>query len=271
MKFIEAHPDFKSYASEKFYTNEIPRDFVEAFKGYIIGNIKKSHEFRDIISIIAKYVPCEPGTNWNFPWITSDLDDAIWKLYRKNKFPKFMDCIAEIVENYFTNELEDINELFEDSLIGYKLSFLPYEGSRWEIRNDVEKQAEAISETIVEVPHSYENTVLHLLQAKEQLTRIKNSRARKDALRDCVSALEAHLKYISGKNDFRAAVNFLVDNHRGSKKIIKDALTIWTYVHEEVPEIRHGHVDNIDLSEDAILYWIDRIMSLIKYLSKIVE
>ncbi|MBU8772021.1 hypothetical protein [Cytobacillus oceanisediminis] len=265
MKFIDTHPDFETYQSDLFQTSEMSRSFIESFQGHIIGHITNSGEFRHVIRIIAKYVPCEPGTNSNFPWIQSDLDDVIWRLFNKKRFPRIMDCILEVVNTYFANDIYDINELLEESMVGYKIA---NDGSCWEIRHDVSKNSETISETIVDVPHSYENTVQHLLQAKEQLIRIENERARKDALRDCVSALEAHLKYISGKNDFRAAVAYLVDNDQGSKKIIRDALTIWTYVHDEVPEIRHGHIQNVELSEAAVLYWIDRIMSLIKYLSK---
>lgn len=199
MKFIDTHPDFETYHSEKLHISEIPRSLIESLQGYIIGHITNSGEFRHIIRIIAKYVPCEPGTNYNFPWIQSDLDDVIWRLFNKKRFPKIMDCILEIVNTYFINDIDDINDLLEEALIGYKIA---NDGSCWEIRQEIEKNSETITETILEVPHSYENTLQHLLQAKEQLIRIENERARKDALRDCVSALEAHLKIYQGRKTF---------------------------------------------------------------------
>ncbi|MEI5948064.1 hypothetical protein WBS58_22435 [Bacillus albus] len=271
MKFLELHPDFEKYESDKYFTDEIPRQFLDAFKGYIIGNVTESGDFRHIIAIIAKYVPCEPGTNWNFPWINTDLDDVIWKLFNKNRFPKFMDCIGEITKNYFDENLDDINEILEDSSIGYTLSLTKYEGPIWDIRESIESRTEAVSEALDELLFTYENTSQHLNQAKEQLARIETPRARKDALRDCVSALESHLKYLSPKNDFRSAVTELVSRDIGSKKIIRDALTIWTYVHEDLPDIRHGHTEDIALSSEEVLYWIDRIMALIKYLSRITQ
>ncbi|AXK21471.1 hypothetical protein [Bacillus sp. COPE52] len=271
MKFIEQHRDYQTYESDEYYTDEIPREFLGAIKGYISGHITNAGEFRHIIAIIAKYVPCDPGTNWNFPWITSDLDDVIWNLYQKKRFPKFMDCIGEIVENYFQDELDDINDMLEDASIGYTLSLLEREGSIWEIRDSVENRTETVSEALGELLFTYENTSQHLNQAKEQLGRMETPRARKDALRDCVSALESHLKYLSGKNDFRASVAELVSRGIGSKKAIKDALTIWSYVHEDIPDVRHGHTEDISLSSEEALYWIDRIMALIKYLSRITQ
>ncbi|MFD0084204.1 hypothetical protein [Priestia megaterium] len=267
--FIELHNGYKSYTSEKYYTDEIPRDFVDAFKGFIIGHIDNTGEFKHIISIIAKYVPCDPGTNWGFPWLKEDLDDVIWNLYRKNRFPRFMDCIGEIADQYFKDKIDEINEILEDSLIGYVLFINSYDDLNWEIRDDVESRAVTVSEALEEIPFTYENTAQHLAQAKEQLSRIDNPRARKDALRDCVSALESHLKYLSGKGDFRASVAELISRNIGNKKILRDALTIWTFVHEDVPDIRHGHSESISMEKEEVLYYIDRTMSLIKYLSRI--
>jgi len=267
--FIELHKDYKSYTSEKYYTDEITRDFVEAFKGFIMGHINNAGIFKNIISVIAKYVPCDPGTNWGFPWLRQDLDDVIWNLHRKNRFPRFMNCIAEITDEYFKDKIDEINEILEDSLIGYVLSINSGHDLTWEIRDDVESRTITVSEALGEIPFTYENTAQHLEQAKEQLSRIDNPRARKDALRDCVSALEAHLKYLSGKDDFRAAVTELVAQNIGNKKILRDSLTIWTFVHDDVPDIRHGHSESISMEKEEVLYYIDRTMSLIKYLSRI--
>ncbi|MBJ7967905.1 hypothetical protein [Bacillus cereus] len=271
MKFIEQHRNYQTYESNEYYTNEIPREFLGAIKGYINGHITDAEEFKQIISIIAKYVPCEPGTNWGFPWLISDLDDVIWNLYQKKRFPKFMDCIGEIAENFFQDKLDDINEMLKDASIGYTLSLLEREGSIWEVRESIENRTETVSEALEGLLFTYENTNQHLNQAKEQLTRMETPRARKDALRDCVSALESHLKYLSGMNDFRASVAELVRRDIGSKKVIKDALTIWTYVHEGIPDVRHGHTEDVPLSSEEALYWIDRIMALIKYLSRITQ
>jgi hypothetical protein len=269
LKFIEQHEDYKNYDSDKYITDSIPRNLVSVFKGYIIGNIEDPRNFIHIINITAKHVPCEPGSNWNFPWIHSDLDDVIWSLYRKGRFPKFMDCIGEIVCTYFKSEIEDINEILEDELMGYVLTCDSYDGAIWTLREDIASRAESVSEALEELPFTYENTTQHLEQAKEQLVKIDNPRARKDALRDCVSGLESYLKYLSGKADFRAAVGELIAKNTGNKKILRDALTLWSFVHEDIPDIRHGHAENFAFDKEEVLYYIDRTMSLIKYLSRI--
>lgn len=224
---------------------------MKLLKGLLLDILINTGEFKYIITIIAKYVPCDPGTNWGFPWIRQDLDDVLWNLYRKKRFPRFMDCVGEIVITYFKDKTDEINEILEDSLVGYVLTIDSLNNIIWEIREDVESRVESVSEAIDEIPFTFENTVQHLDQAKEQLLRIDNPRARKDALRDCVSALEAHLKYLSGKKDFR------------------DALTIWNFVHEDVPDIRHGHSEIFIFEKEEVLYYIERTTALIKYLSRV--
>ncbi|OUM91097.1 hypothetical protein [Parageobacillus thermoglucosidasius] len=268
MRFLEQHPDYETYHSDKYLTKEIPKDFVEALIGYIVGNRTDSTSLRNIINTIAKHVPCHPGYEWKLPYLLADLEKVIWKLYNKKNFPKFMDCIAELTEKYFINEVDEINELLMEASIGYKLSYCFPEGMVWEVNNDIGKQTQTLSETLKEIPGTYENTIEHLQQAKEQLKKIDTSRARKDALRDCVSALEAYLKYISGESKLKNAVEYLINNHQANKKIIRDALTIWDLVNDKIPDIRHGTTVNKDLPEEEVLYWIDRIMALIKYISR---
>lgn len=269
MKFIDQHENYQNYESEKYYTDEISRDLVNSLKGYIRGHIENAGNYRHIISIVAKYVPCDPGSNWNFPWLHDDLDDVIWALHKKGKFPKFMDCIGEITGAYFRDKIDEINEILEESSIGYVLIYDSYDGPLWEIREDVESRVEAVLEAIEMLPATYENTIQHLEQAKQQLVRADNSRARKDALRDCVSALESQLKYLSGKNNIKTAVAELVDRNIGSKKIIRESLSIWTYVHEDVPDIRHGHTENVSIDIAEALYYVEKTAVLIKYLNRV--
>src|SRR5699024_11193171 len=118
-------------------------------------------------------------------------------LRRKNKFNKIMDCIAEIAV-YFDRDIDEFNELLEDNSIGFQLYNDPH-GTVWEVMDGVTNYSEEIEEALDVVANKHVNVIEHLIQARKQLLEINNHRARKDALRDAISALEAQLKYITGE------------------------------------------------------------------------
>lgn len=264
VKFIEKHSDYKLYKSDEYYVNEIPRELIEPLKGLIIGHSEDVHELKRFVAIIAKYIPCSPSENWGWNWVLTDLDDYIWKLFKKNKFNKFMDCLADLGAEL--NDLEELNEILNDVNVGYFLEFIPFEGHVWHLTNSIENYAATLDESLEVLPSIFESSREHLEQAKIQLSQSdKSSRARKDALRDCISALEALLKQVSAENDFRASVKKLSEEW-DSKAILRDATSIWSYIHDEKPDVRHGNPELIELPIEDTIYYIDRINALIKFI-----
>jgi hypothetical protein len=265
LKFNEQHPDYELYKSDEYYLNEIPRELIEPLKGFLIGQSETASDLKRFCAIIAKHVPCSPSANWGWDWILGDLDDFIWNLYNKKRFHKFMDCLAELADEL--GGLDDLNEILEDANLGYFLERIPYEGLIWQLKNSIEHYAITVDESLDALPSIFESSREHLEQAKIQLARSdKSSRARKDALRDCISALEALLRQVSGENDLRSSVQKLVVDEWGPKAVLRDATSIWTHIHEQKPDVRHGNPELIDLPIDETIYWIDRINSLVKYI-----
>ncbi|EJT6664089.1 hypothetical protein C4D51_09840 [Clostridium perfringens] len=82
----------------------------------------------------------------------------------------------------------------------------------------------------------------HIRQAKEQLSKCEDSRARKDAIRDCLSAMETLLKKITHTNNVNNAVSLMIkdSNTWGPKIIVTDAIKMWKLFHEDYKDIRHG-------------------------------
>lgn len=265
LKFIEQHPDYELYNTDDYYLKDIPRELIEPLKGFLIGQAESPSDLKRYCAIIAKYIPASPSTNWGWDWILGDLDDLIWQLFNKKRFPKFMDCLSELASE--TGELDDINDILGDVNIGYFLEKVPFEGLVWKSKNPIDHYAESINESLEELPSIFESTREHLEQAKLQLARSdKSSRARKDALRDCISALEALLRQISGENDLRSSVQNLISNDWGPKAVLRDATSIWTHIHEQKPDVRHGNPELIDLPIEETIFWINRINSLVKYI-----
>ncbi|CAM4271598.1 hypothetical protein [Bacillus albus] len=139
------------------------------------------------------------------------------------------------------------------------------------VAEGTESRADAIEEAITEVSTEQINVIKHLTQAKKQLQEISETRSRKDALRDSISALEAQLKYYSDTKKFEDAIKYIQTEYNIPRKIIGDAKMIWDLIHDKTPDVLHGCTINSDLSEAEALYWIDRIMALTKYLAREIE
>ncbi|CDO04275.1 hypothetical protein BN988_02829 [Oceanobacillus picturae] len=273
MSFKNDHPDYINYQSEEYFMNKIPREFINAFLGFINRELRKDETLskKEIVNTIGDFVPTAPTTNWGDPFLQVDLENNLNALFRKKNLHRFMDCVGNLVTE-FRFDIEDLNELLEENKIGYYLENDPF-GCVWEVREDTYSYSEEIESAIETVSSEFKNVTDHLTQAKEQLNDPHNLRDRKDALRDSASAMESLLKYISGINDFDKAVKYIRTNYSEQipRNAIQDAKTIWDRIHQFTPDVRHGANITSELSQAEALYWIDRIMALIKFLSRELE
>ncbi|MDA2654229.1 hypothetical protein PDQ31_18030 [Bacillus cereus] len=220
-------------------------------------------------NIIAKNIPTKPTNNFGYDDLLRDLESFINKLSSK-KIDIILDTVAEIVSEIGI-KIDKLNEVFKDNNFGFTLEYGEYEGYEWVVEKGTESRVDAIEETLTEVSADQINVIEHLLQAKKQLKEVSETRSRKDALRDSISALEAQLKYYSGIKKFEDATKYIQTKYNIPRKIIGDAKNIWDLIHDKTPDVRHGSSINSDLSEAEALYWIDRIMALSKYLAREIE
>lgn len=274
MKFLELHPDYQNYTHNTYIYEYLPDAFYNAFHGLVIGAVNNTDypqaTLRRSCDIIATKLPDKTTSNTGYSWLVHDLDNYLRKLKTK-RLNKILDIIAEVAGET-EMELDDLNESFEENHFGFYLTWQRYEGYMWNMVDDTESYVETIEEALDEVSTNYINVLEHLQQAKKQLTELSSARPRKDALRDCLSALEAHLKYYApGTRKIEQSINFIMTNHSIPRLIIMEAKTIWDRIHDQTPDVRHGTNTNSNLSEAEALYWIDRIMALIKYLSREID
>ncbi len=183
-----------------------------------------------------------------------------------------MDFMSDFVKKYQDSYiLEDLNDIFEEYDFGYRLrtneagAFVPY----WELLEEPERVEEAITTTQEEVKDICDQAFEHLEQAKDQLQKTDSLRAMKDALRDCLSAMEALINQMGGISDIKKSTKTLRDDGRwGNDIIVKEGLSIWNRMHDLYPDIRHGHHSPSVISREEALYWIDRIMAFVSYMSR---
>src|SRR5262249_49701852 len=149
----------------------------------------------------------EPTTNWGWNYLIEDLQHYVSSLMSK-PMPKVMDFLADdlCASNRFGLSVEKLNEFLEDLDFGYVLETGQWgQNPYWVLRESVTSRTEPIETTAQHVKDICKQTLEHLEQAREHLVNTKNDRDRKDAIRDCLSAMETMLKTLSGEADIKDA------------------------------------------------------------------
>lgn len=113
--------------------------------------------------------------------------------------------------------------------------------------------------------------------AKKQYDDIdKDERARKDAVRSCVDAMEALIKELGCDDEIGEATKHLKDakdsqgeNLWGPAELVKDGNNIFNLLHRLYPDIRHGTQDlaTADMTMEEAEYFVGRITTFMKYIS----
>lgn len=120
-----------------------------------------------------------------------------------------------------------------------------------------------------ELPTLCKQALEHLAQAAKQLASIDNDRARKDAIRDCLSAMESLLKTVTNTSDIKEATTSLRAIRSGADTFVKDGLSIWAHIHRLYPDVRHGQTAASTMHKEEALYLVERIAAFIRYVSAI--
>lgn len=270
MSFKIEHKNYKGYDSHEFYVAELPDGMSAALQGFIARQCEDERELKAVINDIAGRVLAELTTNWGWSFLIEELPYYVNKLC-KLPLPKVMDFLSDLcTNNHLSFSVEDLNELLEDLAVGYILVADRWAGSAsWELRSSVLSRAEAVEDTTPHVKDVCSQALDHLKQAREHLLNTANDRDRKDAIRDCMSAMESMLKTLSGKSDIKDATTALrAATTWGPDIILKDGLTLWNRMHDLYPDIRHGNPTKSVLTDEEALYWLERITCFIRYMSR---
>lgn len=270
MKFKLNHGNYEHYENNIYYMNKFPNGFYSTIEGFIMRYMNNVNDLKIVCGFASEQIPCSSTSNWGFNFIKEDLSNFL-RVLEKSKFYKMMDFISIFAERYLDDEgIEELNEILDESNIGYILEIDYFSRECvWIVRDNVEIDKKSVIETLDELDDRFKQTIEHLEQSLVQLKESNNDRARKDAVRDCMSAMESILKVLSDENDIKDASNSLFNSQKwGPRAIVKDGSSIWSQIHQMYPDIRHGQSQTSDITQEEALYWIDRMMAFVKYLSR---
>jgi len=270
MGFKAEHPDYNAYISADYSVNTVPSELMPALEGYIAKHCSGASSLKSGINDIAVQIPCEMTTNWGWGFLIYDLGEYLRRLKTK-KFHKTMDFLLDVYERFQDEiDINDFNEFLDDCNLGYELHYNGFSGFSWSLRTDISKRTESVLEASNNVKDVCAQALDHLEQARTHLLETKSDRDRKDAIRDCLSAMESLLKNLAGETDIKKAITAMrEEKFWGPDVIIKDGLGLWNRIHEMYPDVRHGSPEKSDITDEEALYWVERISTYIRYIAKI--
>lgn len=269
-RFIDDHPNYKSYSSDEYVVEKVPQEMVDKMCGIILRFCHQERlNLKSICDSAASYVPEAPTGNWGYDYLKNDLRDHLWSLHKK--LPNFMDFLAELI-----NELPEIEEPIEESFqecnFGYCIGSEELSTNyHWGLKQEISDISGPITDAIAATEDICHATCERLSLTLKKLPETNTLIGRKDAIREALHALEGFLKSITNTKDIKEADRVLRESPEkwgADKKIIGDGISIWNRFHEKHPDIRHGNPEVSEISYEEAVYWIQRISLYVSYLAK---
>lgn len=270
MSFRDDNPNWKAYSNASKHMNTVPSVAFSELNGLIRRSANNADELKNLLNGFAEIIPCEPTQNWGWNFLENDIPtfvDALESKVSKGRFPVFMDCLAILVDRGDLL-LEDINDFLEDNNIGYRAEYSfshrviwhPLEG------NGTIEQLEEVQTAILSVS---QQACDEIRRARKSLEDTDDERAIKDALRSCVSAMEAVVKELGHDDEIgNATKNLRNENTWGNDEIVKEGNSIFNTMHRLYPDLRHGSTESSSLTLNEAEYWIGRILNYLQYIDR---
>lgn len=268
MGFKDDIPNYKTLNSKEFLIDKLPREFWDGLHAYAV-RASENVEIKVIVNALNNIALLPPTGNWGYDYLLGDLDDTIFRIKQKvenGNYPLAMDAVSCITQKGKL-DLDEINDWLAQNKIAYYIFDDGLGNFFWDVRERIDDIASELEGTSEMVKSVSQQVLEHLEQAKIQLENIENERARKNAVRDCASAMEAVIKEYGKINDIGDATKALRDSGNwGKNDIVKDGNSIFNTLHRLYPDFRHGCTETSEMTKEEAIYWVDRIMAYIKYM-----
>lgn len=283
-KFKNLFEYYETYKNEDYIMNELNHDLLRNISYVIIeglrekgrnykgpGRLSLDGSLKSLCDIVSEFNNTEKTKNWGWDYLINDFEEEFLNFYTK-PFYKFMDAISKIALDFFRGSIIDsLNEAFKENSFGYRIQL--DRDKPWICINPGHGMVIEIEDVVQSVEELCKQASDHIRQAREQLSKSVNSRARKDGIRDCLSAMEALVKKVTNTSDIDKAIEEMRKNEVlwGPKIITTDGVKLWNLFHREYRDIRHGDDDISEITIEQSIYFVERILAYVNYISKITK
>ena len=281
MSFKDDIPEFKSIPDGDLYMRSVPDEAWTSLESLIRKAASGPSKLKAIINNIAEITGGHMTNNWGWDFLENDIPDCVYDIKKKvsggrvKHFEAFMDSLA-ILHNVGDLTYDDINEFLEDHGIGYRCNSGIGGRLHWLaiVGNEV---IDVITETQAQIKSLSLQAYERFESAKRQFEDVdKDERARKDAVRACVDAMEALVKELGADDGIGEATKHLRDERDsdgkhiwGPVQMVKDGNSLFNLLHELYPDVRHGTQDfnTADMSIEEAEYFVGRVTVFMKYIA----
>lgn len=279
MSFKKDMPNFSSLIdTEEFYFKSIPSSFWDGLEGMIRFCSENAEALKANLNAFSEIIPCESTHNWGWDFLVQDIPyyiKMIREKVKKGKIDILMDCLAMLVVGN-SDYIDKLNDFLQDEKIGYhcESTFRVFSG-KYEITwylNEQPKTLTTLQITQEIVKSDFQQAYEEYGRAVDTLKDAANERARKDAVRSCINAMESIVKICGDDDDIKNATSKLKTSKKwGKDYFIKQGLSIFNKIHELYPDLRHGSTETSEMPLEEAEYWINAISAFINYMVKYAE
>ncbi len=280
-QFVHQFKDYEQYDDAECYRKSVPANLSSALAELLVSACGPDGESatattmsrvaNDLLTMAGK----RPTTNWDTASLKAEIRSA-YHILEESGFDKFMDATLNAVQRLSKTHpsaqpalLDKINDTLLTANLGYTVRTVDgTDRLAWEARAEAAAGVVSLNVTAAAVADTSKEAFEHLEQAKTHLLNPASSRSRKDAVRDAMSAMESMVKKLAGENDYDDACKKLRDEKVwGIDQIIKEAQSVWGFLHKHHPDVRHGQANGTDITLEEAIYWIERITTFVRYMA----
>lgn len=274
MSFKNDNPDWKSYADGAYYMKTVPSDVWSELQGLVRKASSNEHVLKAVFNTFAEILPCATTEAWNWSFLENEISDFVYNIKKKadnGRFDKFMDCLTVLI-TVGDLTVDELNDFLEEHDIGYCCEKDALAQDYYWIPKDESTIIDEMSETQEIIKSISQQAYEEFERAKVSLESAENERARKDAVRSCLSALESVVKEYGGDKDIKVASGNLRNSKNwGLDDIVKEGDALFSNMHRLYPDLRHGSTETSSMSLEEAEYWIGRFSNYLRYMQKMAE
>jgi len=280
-QFAQQFKDYAQYSDGDCYRKSVPANLSSSLAELLVaacgpdGEASTATTMSKVANDLLAMAGKKPTTNWDTGSLKAEMRSA-YQILEESPFDKFMDATLNAVQRLYnahpsaqTTLLDKINDTLLSANMGYTVRSVDgTDRLAWEARAEAAAGVASLNATAAAVADVSKEALDHLEQAKSHLLSPASSRSRKDAVRDAMSAMEAMVKKLAGKSDYDDACKRLRDEKVwGNDQIVKEAQSVWGFLHKHHPDVRHGQPSGTDITLEEAIYWIDRITAYVRYIA----
>jgi hypothetical protein len=280
-QFAHQFKDYEQYNDGDWYRKSVPANLPSTLAEVLAaacgadGESATATTMSSVANELLAIAGKKPTSNWDTGSLKAEIRSA-YHILVESGFDKFMDATLNAAQRLCkahpsaqTTLLDKINDTLLRANMGYTVRTVDgTDHLAWEARSEAVAGVALLNATGAAVADLSKEAFEHLEQAKTHLLNPASARSRKDAVRDAMSAMEAMVKKLAGENDYDDACKKLREEKVwGIDQIIKEAQSVWGFLHKHHPDVRHGQASGTDITIEEAIYWIDRVTAFVRYMA----